>query len=127
MVWSIDSETGALTDVLLCPPDHYEWIKTNAIAVETLRSGRRIDTQQLRSQFRQLEDALDQGGVRRHYVEPEPHLPYQVYTRDSESDHAVGTGVDAARLAGQARRGGLDLKVSRPERRLLAVLQPRRH
>ncbi len=103
MVWSIDSETGALTDVLLCQPDHYEWIKTNAIAVETLRSGRRIDTQQLRSQFRQLEDALDQGGVRRHYVEPEPHLPYQVYTRDSSQTTPWGPVL--TQLALPARRG----------------------
>jgi arginine deiminase len=103
LVWSIDSETGALTDVLLCPPDHYEWIKTNAIAVETLRSGRRIDTQQLRSQFRQLEDALDQGGVRRHYVEPEPHLPYQVYTRDSSQTTPWGPVL--TQLALPARRG----------------------
>ena len=103
MVWSIDSETGALTDVLLCPPDHYEWIKTNAIAVETLRSGRCIDTQQLRSQFRQLEDALDQGGVRRHYVEPEPHLPYQVYTRDSSQTTPWGPVL--TQLALPARRG----------------------
>jgi N-dimethylarginine dimethylaminohydrolase len=103
LVWSIDSETGALTDVLLCPPDHYEWIKTNAIAVETLRSGRRIDTQQLRSQFRQLEDALDQGGVHRHYVEPEPHLPYQVYTRDSSQTTPWGPVL--TQLALPARRG----------------------
>ena len=70
MVWSVDSETGVLTDVLLCPPDHYQWIETNAIAVETLVSGRQIDTQRLHSQFRQLEEALAPAGFRRHYIAP---------------------------------------------------------
>ena len=51
-----------LTDVLLCRPDHYQWIETNAIAVQTLGSGRRIDAQRLQGEFRQLEDALDQAG-----------------------------------------------------------------
>ena len=100
MVWSIDSETGVLTDVLLCPPDHYQWIETNAIAVETLGSGRQIDTQRLHSQFRQLEEALDQAGVRRHYIEPEPHLHYQVYTRDSSQTTPWGPALTQLALPG---------------------------
>jgi arginine deiminase len=101
--WSIDSETGVLTDVLLCPPDFYRWIETNAIAVETLGSGRQIDAQRLQSQFRELEDALDQAGVKRHYLEPEPHLPYQVYTRDSSQTTPWGPVL--TQLALPARRG----------------------
>ena len=103
MVWSIDSETGVLTDVLLCPPDHYQWIETNAIAVETLGSGRQIDTQRLHSQFRQLEEALDQASVKRHYIAPEPHLHYQVYTRDSSQTTPWGPAL--TQLALPARRG----------------------
>lgn len=101
--WSIDSETGVLTDVLLCAPDFYRWIESNAIAIETLGSGRHIDAQRLQSQFRELEDALDQAGVKRHYLEPEPHLPYQVYTRDSSQTTPWGPVV--TQLALPARRG----------------------
>ena len=34
--WTVSSETGALTDVLVCPPDHYRWIPTNTIVRRTL-------------------------------------------------------------------------------------------
>jgi arginine deiminase len=101
--WSIDSETGVLTDVLMCQPDHYQWIETNVIAVQTLGSGRRIDAQRLQAQFRELEDALDQAGVRRHYIELEPHLPYQVYTRDSSQTTPWGPAL--TQLALPQRRG----------------------
>lgn len=105
MNWAIDSETGVLTDVLLGPPDHYRWIESNAVAVATLGSGRQIDDQRVQSQFRQLEDALDQAGVNRHYVEAEPHLPYQVYTRDSSQTTPWGPVL--TQLALPARRGEL--------------------
>jgi N-dimethylarginine dimethylaminohydrolase len=101
--WSIDSETGVLTDVLLCRPDHYQWIETNAVAERTLAAGRRIDTQRLQAEFRELEDALDQAGAKRHYVEPEPHPPYQVYTRDSSQTTPWGPALTQLALA--PRRG----------------------
>jgi arginine deiminase len=107
--WSIDSETGVLRDVLLCRPDFYQWIETNAIAVETLGSGRRADLQAVQSQFRQLEDALEQAGVTRHYIEPEPHLHYQVYTRDSSQTTPWGP---------------LLTQLPWPEGRVLALCQP---
>lgn len=82
--WRVDSETGVLRDVLLCPPDHYAWIPTNDIVRRTLaRTGRQPDAQGLQAQFRELVDALEGAGVGCHYLEPEPQLPYQVYTRDS--------------------------------------------
>ena len=102
-MWSIDSETGVLTDVLLCRPDNYAWIHSNAIAVHTLGTGRQIDSQRLQSQFRQLEDALEQAEVTCHYLEPEPHLPYQVYTRDSSQTTPWGPVL--TQLALLARRG----------------------
>jgi N-dimethylarginine dimethylaminohydrolase len=34
--WSIDSETGLLTDVPICRPDHYQWIETNATYREVM-------------------------------------------------------------------------------------------
>jgi arginine deiminase len=81
--WNVASETGILTDVLLCRPDHYEYIPTNTIAKATLAGGAHLDRQALFAQYRELEDALSEADVALHYLEPEPHLPYQVYTRDS--------------------------------------------
>jgi N-dimethylarginine dimethylaminohydrolase len=81
--WGIDSEYGRLRDVLLCQPEHYDWFPLNAVARASLASGARPDPQTVRREYREFEDALDQAGVRRHYLTPEPHLGYQVYTRDS--------------------------------------------
>jgi N-dimethylarginine dimethylaminohydrolase len=81
--WGIDSEYGILRDVLLCPPDHYDWHPLNAVARASLATGARPDPQAVRREWRELEDALDGAGVRRHHLRPEPHLGYQVYARDS--------------------------------------------
>lgn len=84
MSWQVDSETGVLRDVLLCAPDNYAWQPTNTIATATLHGGRPYDAQKAQAQFRELEAALQQGGVTCHYLRRlEEHLPYQVYTRDS--------------------------------------------
>jgi len=91
VTWFVDSETGRLRDVLLCPPHHYKWIPTNSIAVETLGNGTAFDHDRVRAQFAELVDALEGAGVTCHYVEPEPHLPYQVYTRDSSQTTPWGT------------------------------------
>ena len=103
MTWTLESETGVLTDVLLCRPDHYTWIESNAIAIQTLSSGRRVDQQAVQRQYRELEDALDAADVRRHYLEPEPHLPYATYTRDSSQTTPWGPLL--TQLALPARRG----------------------
>lgn len=82
-LWTLTSETGRLTDVLLCRPDHYQWIPTNAIVRATLTEGRPMDRAALRAEYAEFEAALGEAGVRRHHVAPAPGLPYQVYTRDS--------------------------------------------
>lgn len=81
--WGVDSETGVLRDVLLCRPDHYAWLPYNTVARGTLTSGAAIDDDALHQQFREFEAALEEAGVARHYLDPDPRLPYQVYTRDS--------------------------------------------
>lgn len=81
--WTVDSETGVLRDVLLCRPDNYAWIPINDIVRRTLAAGRQPDAQGLQSQFRQLVDCLEGAGVTCHFLETEPQLPYQIYTRDS--------------------------------------------
>lgn len=82
--WTVASETGPLTDVLVCPPTHFRWLPTNSIARRTLAEARQPPTAaQLAAQHTELVAALEQGGARVHALTPEPHLPYMVYTRDS--------------------------------------------
>jgi N-dimethylarginine dimethylaminohydrolase len=81
--WGIDSEYGRLLDVLLCPPDHFRWLPTSAISRATLESGRAFDPQQARSQHAEMVGAYEGAGVRCHFLEPDPALPYQVFARDS--------------------------------------------
>ncbi|MCR9125630.1 MAG: arginine deiminase family protein [Rhodobacteraceae bacterium] len=99
----LHSETDRLTDVLLCRPDHYEWIPTNAIARATLATGRPLNRQSLMAEYGEFEAALAEAGVRCHYLTPDPILPYQVYTRDS-SQTAPG-GPVLTMLAMPQRRG----------------------
>ncbi|WP_207479966.1 dimethylarginine dimethylaminohydrolase family protein [Arenibaculum pallidiluteum] len=83
MAWTVDSETGVLRDVLLCRPDDYAWIPTNSIARATLDSGVALDAGGVRRQYAEMVAALEEAGVRCHYLNREPGMPYQVYTRDS--------------------------------------------
>jgi len=103
MRWSIDSETGRLRDVLLCCPDHYHWIPTNAIACHTLGSAIPFDHRKAVAQYGELVAALEQSGVTCHYVTPEAHLSYQVYTRDSSQ--TLLWGVLLTQLSLPERRG----------------------
>lgn len=103
MTWTLDTETGRLTDVLLCRPDHYGWIPTNAIARATLDAGRPLDRAALMAEYAEFEAALDQAGVTRHYLTPEAGLPYQVYTRDSVQ---VAPGGPALTMLAMPQRRG---------------------
>ena len=83
MNWGADSETGRLTDVLICPPDNFRWLPTSAISRETLDSGRRFDPEAARAQHAELVSVYERAGVRCHHLESDPALPYQVFARDS--------------------------------------------
>jgi len=89
--WFIDSETGTLRDVLLCPPTHYHWIPSNDIAIQSMDDGRAPDQTALAAQFDELTDALRSADVTCHFLTPQPGLPYQVYTRDSSQTTPYGT------------------------------------
>lgn len=102
-LWRLDSETDRLTDVLLCRPDHYDWIPTNAIARATLAGGAPLDRRALMAEWAEFEAALTEAGARLHHLTPEPHLPYQVYTRDSSQTAPGGPALTA--LAMPQRRG----------------------
>ena len=103
MRWTISSETGVLTDVLLCRPDYYHWIDTNAVAHQTLATATAFDAAGARSQYEGLVTALESAGVNCHYLVPEAHLPYQAYTRDSSQTTPWGPVL--TQLALPQRRG----------------------
>jgi N-dimethylarginine dimethylaminohydrolase len=103
MNFRVDSETGRLRDVLLCRPEYYRWIDTNAVAHATLAAGAANDPARLQTQYRELESALSSAGVTLHYTAPEAQLPYQVYTRDSSQTTPWGPVLTT--LAMPQRRG----------------------
>jgi N-dimethylarginine dimethylaminohydrolase len=89
--WGADSESGRLTDVLLCPPDNFRWLPTSAISRQTLDSGRRFEPETARAQHAELVSVYEGAGVTCHYLEPDPALPYQVFARDSSVMTPWGT------------------------------------
>jgi len=101
--WSIDSETAPLRQVLLCPPTHYRWITSNAIARDTIGKETPFDHAAATAQYAELVRALEESGVTCHYLRPEPHLPYQVYTRDSSQ--TTPWGIMLTQLSLAERRG----------------------
>lgn len=81
--WGVDSEHGRLRDVLVCRPDNFRWLPTSAISRATLDAGHRFDAELARRQHAELVAAYEEEGIRVHYLEPDPFLPYQVFARDS--------------------------------------------
>jgi len=100
--WTVASETGPLKKVLLCRPLGYHWIPTNEIARETLARARSFRLSDVASEFGEFVHALDTAGVDCRFLEPDPALPYQVYTRDSSQ--MTPWGVALTRLAMPQRR-----------------------
>jgi N-dimethylarginine dimethylaminohydrolase len=81
--WGVDSEYGRLLDVLLCPPDHYRWLPTSAISRATLASDLVFDHAEAVRQHAEMVSVYEDAGVNVHFLEPDEHLPYQVFARDS--------------------------------------------
>ena len=101
--WGADSEYGVLHDVLLGPPDHFRWLPTSAISKATLASGAEFDPGRALDQHAELVSAYRGAGVRVHMLEPDPHLPYQVFARDSSV--MTPGGAIVTQCAQQWRRG----------------------
>jgi arginine deiminase len=99
----VASETGVLSEVLLCRPAHYRWIPTNAVARATLAAGRAADAALAAAQHAELESALAGAGVAIRHVVPEAHLAFQVYTRDAVQ--MTHRGAVLTQLARAERRG----------------------
>ncbi len=103
-MWSVSSETGRLTDVLLCRPEHYQWVPHNAVARRVVESGAPPPgPAQIAAQHAEFADALAGAGVRLHWLEPEPHLPSMTYTRDQSV--VTPWGPLLCQLERPARRG----------------------
>lgn len=81
--WGVDSEYGRMRDVLLCPPGNFRWGPTSVISRATLDSDRSFDPNAALAQHAELVAAYEEAGVRCHFLEPDPALPYQVFARDS--------------------------------------------
>jgi arginine deiminase len=91
--WGVDSEHGRLLDVLVCTPDNFRWRATSAISQATLDAGHRFEAELAAGQHAALVGAYKNAGVHCHFLEPDPSLPYQVFTRDSSSMGPNGTVV----------------------------------
>jgi N-dimethylarginine dimethylaminohydrolase len=91
--WGVDSEHGRLLDVLVCRPDNFRWRVTSAITQATFDAGHRFDPELAASQHAALVSAYEEAGVRVHFLDPDPALPYQVFTRDSSTMGPNGTVV----------------------------------
>jgi len=83
--WGVDSEYGRLQDVLLGPPQNYRWLPTSAISRATIDSGAAFDSAAAKAQHAEMVSIYEDAGVRCHYLDPDPALPYQVFARDSST------------------------------------------
>jgi arginine deiminase len=101
--WGVDSEHGRLLDVLLCRPDNFRWLLTSAITRATLEAGYEYDGELAAKQHASLVAAYEEAGVRCHFLDPDPALPYQVFARDSSAMGPKGTVI--TQLAQPWRRG----------------------
>ena len=101
--WGVDSEYGTLIDVLLGRPENFRWLPTSAISRATLDAGHRYDHGLAASQHDEMVSAYEDAGVRCHFLEPDPALPYQVFARDSSAMGPNGTFI--TQLSQWWRRG----------------------
>lgn len=81
--WGANSDYGTLRSVLLGPVENYCWLKTSSVSKKTLRRGVPFDPAIARRQHSEMVSAYQSAGVTVHTHAPDPHLPYQVYARDS--------------------------------------------
>ena len=80
--WGVASETGRLTDVLLSAPAYLEMVPCNAVTRDSLANGLFASPAVAARQHRALVAALEQAGVRCHFVPPAPGLADLCFTRD---------------------------------------------
>ena len=106
--WGINSEYGALRDVLLGAPGGFRWLgeenaQYSALVRESLRKGRVFDRDLALRQHAEMLAAYRDAGVNVHLLEPRDELAYGVYARDSSFMTPFGAVI--CQLASPRRRG----------------------
>ena len=101
--WGVDSEFGRMLDVLIGPPDNFRWLPTSAISKQTLAGEHTFSSAKAVAQHAEMVAAYEDAGVRCHFLEPDPALPYQVFARDSSV--ATPEGAIVTQLHQPWRRG----------------------
>lgn len=81
--WGANSDYGTLRSVLLGPIENYRWLKTSSLSKKTLRRGVAFDPAVAAAQHAEMVSAYESAGVEVYHHAPDPHLPYQVFARDS--------------------------------------------
>jgi len=81
--WGMDSEYGVLRDVLLGPPDHFQWLPSNSTARRSLRKGFSFDASTVKAQHAEMRSAYESAGVKVHMLDSDDQHPYKIFARDS--------------------------------------------
>lgn len=81
--WSVESEYGRLTDVMVSPPPHLEIMPCNSVALDALAKGLATCSETAERQHRVLVKALRTEGVRCATVPAEESMPDLSFTRDA--------------------------------------------
>jgi N-dimethylarginine dimethylaminohydrolase len=100
--WGCKSEYGVLTDVLLGKADHIKHLSTSSLSRKYLRESP-CNIEVAKKQHAELIGAYEHFGVRVHYHQMDPNLPYQVYARDSSFMTPYGAVI--TNMANWWRRG----------------------
>jgi N-dimethylarginine dimethylaminohydrolase len=81
--WSVDSEYGRLTDVMLSAPTFLEMVPCNSVSIENRRNGVTCSPDLAAEQHARLVSLLQAEGVRCHLVPPAEPLADLSFTRDA--------------------------------------------
>ena len=81
--WSVNSEYGRLTDVMVSPPPHLEIVPCNSVAVDALAKGLELCSETAERQHKLLLTALRTEGVRCATVPADEAMPDLSFTRDA--------------------------------------------
>ena len=81
--WGVATETGELTDVLLCAPSFLKMVPCNSVSRESIGKGLLTSPSLAARQHQALVAALERNGVRCHFVPPSPGLADLCFTRDA--------------------------------------------
>lgn len=81
--WGVEDETSPLRDVLVGPPENFEWLPTSAISKAALAGERQLAPGDAVNAHGEMVSAYEDAGVTVHRLAADPALPYQVFSRDS--------------------------------------------